>query len=68
MEQAVGLGWGIHKIKNEIVYFHNGGTYGSSSIVIIIPSRNSAVAILANNNSESELTSYALKIADKLID
>lgn len=67
-DQAVGLGWGIHKIKSETVYFHNGGTYGSSSIVIIIPSKNSAVAILANNNSESELTGYALKIADKLID
>lgn len=67
-DQAVGLGWGIHKIKNETVYFHNGGTYGSSSIVIIIPSKNSAVAILANNNSESELTGYALKIADKLIE
>jgi CubicO group peptidase (beta-lactamase class C family) len=67
-EQAVGLGWGIHKIKNETVYFHNGGTYGSSSIVILIPSKNSAVAILANNNSESALTGYALKLADKLID
>jgi CubicO group peptidase (beta-lactamase class C family) len=44
-QQAVGLGWGIHKIKNETVYFHNGGTYGSSSIVIIIPSKQAAVAI-----------------------
>lgn len=67
-EQAVGLGWGIHKIKNETVYFHNGGTYGSSSIVIIVPSKKSAVAILANNSSEGELTSYALKLIDKLIE
>ncbi len=66
-EQAVGLGWGIHKIKNETVYFHNGGTYGSSSIVILIPSKNSAVAILANN-ADNQVTSYALKIANKIID
>jgi CubicO group peptidase (beta-lactamase class C family) len=66
--QAVGLGWGIHQIKNETVYFHNGGTYGSSSIVIIVPSKNSAVAILANNNLEGQLTTYALKIVEKLIE
>ncbi len=65
--QAVGLGWGIHSIKNVTVHFHNGGTYGSSSIVIIIPSKNSAVAILANNNTGSELKGYALKIVDSLI-
>jgi CubicO group peptidase (beta-lactamase class C family) len=66
-EQAVGLGWGIHKVKNETVYFHNGGTYGSSSIVIIVPSKKAAAAILANNNTESELTSYALKLIETLI-
>lgn len=66
-EQAVGLGWGIHKLKNETVYFHNGGTYGSSSIVILIPSKNSAVAVLANNATD-QLTSYALKIANIIID
>lgn len=67
-DQKVGLGWGIHTIKNETVYFHNGGTYGSSSIVIIIPSKNSAVALLANNSTDSELTNYALKIVDVLIE
>lgn len=67
-EQAVGLGWGIHKIKNETVFFHNGGTYGSSSIVIIIPSKNSAVAILANNSTAGELTNYAIKMVDTLVE
>lgn len=68
MRQPVGLGWGIHKVKNETLYFHNGGTYGSSSIVIIVPSKKSAVAILANNSTESQLTSYALKIVNNLIE
>ncbi len=64
--QAVGLGWGIHQINNHTIYFHNGGTYGSSSIVILIPSKNAAVAILANN-ADTKLTSYALKLANKII-
>lgn len=67
-DQKVGLGWGIYTIKNETVYFHNGGTYGSSSIVIIIPSKGSAVALLANNSTDGELTKYALKIVDNLIE
>jgi CubicO group peptidase (beta-lactamase class C family) len=66
-EQAVGLGWGIHKIKKETVYFHNGGTYGSSSMVIIVPSKKAAVAILANNSTESQLTGYALQLVETLI-
>ncbi len=65
--QKVGLAWGIYSIENEIVYFHNGGTYGSSSIVIIAPQKKVGVAILANNNSNGELTNYALKIIKKLI-
>lgn len=63
--QKVGLGWGIHSIENTPIFFHNGGTYGSSSIVIIIPSKKSAVAILANDSGS--LTNYALKIARSLI-
>ncbi|RZS93581.1 serine hydrolase domain-containing protein [Aquimarina brevivitae] len=66
-EQKVGLGWGIHKIKDETVYFHNGGTYGSSSIVIIVPTKNTGVAILSNNSDEGQLTNYALKIVGELI-
>ncbi|WP_394973835.1 serine hydrolase domain-containing protein [uncultured Croceitalea sp.] len=67
-EQAVGLGWGIHTIKNVTIYFHNGGTYGSSSIVVIVPSKMVGVAILSNNSSEGQLTSVVLNLINKLID
>jgi len=67
-EQKVGLGWGIHTINNEMVYFHNGGTYGSSSIVIIVPTKKIGVAILSNNSGEGELTGYALELIKKLMD
>ena len=63
----IGLGWGIYQIDNETVYFHNGGTYGSSSIVIIVPSKNAAVAILANNALEGDLTNYALTLINALM-
>lgn len=66
-EQKVGLGWGIHSINNETVYFHNGGTYGSSSIVIIVPTKNIGVAILSNNCDEGQLTGYALELIKELL-
>ena len=66
-EQNVGLGWGIYEVENETVYFHNGGTYGSSSIVIIVPAKSVGIAILSNNSSDGQLTSYALKIIKELI-
>ncbi|WP_274474577.1 serine hydrolase domain-containing protein [Mangrovimonas aestuarii] len=67
-EQTVGLGWGIYKVENETVYFHNGGTYGSSSIVIIVPEKSVGIAILSNNSSDRQLTSYALTMIKKLIE
>lgn len=66
-EQKVGLGWGIYSINNETVYFHNGGTYGSSSIVIIVPTRNIGLAILSNNSDEGQITGYALEIIKELL-
>lgn len=67
-EQKVGLGWGIHTINSETVYFHNGGTYGSSSIVIIVPTKKIGVALLSNNSDEGELTVYALELIKKIMD
>ena len=67
-EQNVGLGWGIYEVENETVYFHNGGTYGSSSIVIIVPAKSVGIAILSNNNSNGQLTSYALTMIKELIE
>lgn len=65
--ETVGLGWGIFERNGMIVNFHIGGTYGSSSIVLIVPEKNIGVALLANNQLKGELTSYALKILDHLL-
>jgi CubicO group peptidase (beta-lactamase class C family) len=64
--EKAALGWGIYEVNGKTVYFHTGGTYGSSSIVIISPETKSGVAIMANSNTEKELTGYALKIMSLL--
>lgn len=66
-EQQMALGWVPYQIDGIPIFFHTGGTYGSSSIVIIIPSKHSAVAILSNNQLNGELTTYALSIVDLLL-
>jgi len=62
----VGLGWGMYTIEGETVFFHTGGTYGSSSIVLLVPSRNVGVALLANTATD-QLTGSAITLAKQLI-
>ena len=64
---AIGLGWGIFELEKEKVYWKNGGTYGSGSIVIVCPSLKLAVGLLANSNSTGQLQNYAIQIIQKLI-
>lgn len=66
-EKNMGLGWVPYEINGVPMFFHNGGTYGSSSIVILVPSKNAAVAILANNQLNGTLAAYALKLLDELL-
>ncbi|WP_438989089.1 serine hydrolase domain-containing protein [Polaribacter sp.] len=66
-EETVGLAWGIIERMDTILNFHIGGTFGSSSIVIIAPEAKKAVAILANNQLNGGLTAYALRIIDTLL-
>ena len=64
---SVALGWGIFEIENEPVFWKNGGTYGSGSIVIVCPSKKLAVSILANSDSTGVIQNYAVEILSKLI-
>ncbi|MBS1688730.1 MAG: beta-lactamase family protein [Bacteroidetes bacterium] len=45
----VALGWHIMETANQPIYWHNGGTYGSSSYLAFQPSRQIAVVILSNS-------------------
>lgn len=44
----LGLGWHIINVKGVSYYFHNGGTYGSSSFMAFNAEKNVAVVILSN--------------------
>lgn len=46
--RGVGLGWFIIKRKSGTWYWHNGGTGGYSSSMIVDPARGNAVIILSN--------------------
>ena len=57
----IGMGWHINTLDSENLYWHNGGTYGSSSYIGFIPSKNIAVVVLSNSgNSVDEVAANIL--------
>ena len=65
-DEGVGLGWGIYERNNLTLNFHTGGTYGSSSIVLIAPEIESGVVLLSNDQDDGKLLQYALSLIDFL--
>lgn len=45
----IGLAWHLIKVDGIEYYFHNGGTYGSSSFLAFNPDKNLAVVVLSNS-------------------
>jgi len=46
--QDLGLAWHINIENFQEIFWHNGGTFGSSSFLAFIPEKNIAVVVLAN--------------------
>ncbi|SFC70925.1 CubicO group peptidase, beta-lactamase class C family [Parapedobacter composti] len=44
----IGLAWHMNLIGDELVYWHNGGTFGSSSYIAFTPDRKIAIVVLSN--------------------
>lgn len=44
----LGLAWHMNVIGNELIYWHNGATYGSCSYLAFTPDRKIAVVVLSN--------------------
>lgn len=65
-DAEVGLGWGIFEIDGFSLRGHNGGTYGSSSIVIIAPDKNAGIVVLSNNQN-GNVTKYGVMLIQELI-
>ncbi len=47
-KMTVGLGWMRRKGAKYNAYWHNGGTYGSSSFIGFVPGKGTAVVVLSN--------------------
>lgn len=45
----IGLAWHMNLIGDELVYWHNGATFGSSSYIAFTPDRKIAVVVLSNS-------------------
>lgn len=60
----VPLGWGTIRKNNIDIFFHVGGTYGSNSIVCLIPEKKIGISILSNNKLDNGLSNYLLEIVD----
>ncbi len=51
----IGLGWHIIIVNGVSYYFHNGGTYGSSSFIAFNPEKNIAVVVLSNSAESTDV-------------
>lgn len=45
----IGMGWHVIKVKGVDYYFHNGGTYGSSSFIAFNAEKGIAIVLLSNS-------------------
>lgn len=44
----IGLAWHMNMVGDELIYWHNGGTFGSSSYMAFTPDKKIAVVVLSN--------------------
>ena len=63
-DEIIPFGWGTIRKNNIDLFFHTGGTYGSNSIVCIIPEKKIGISILSNNDLNNGLNNYLLSIVD----
>ncbi len=53
-DAKLGLAWHIIKVDGVSYYFHNGGTYGSSSFLAFNQEKNLAVVVLSNASASTD--------------
>ena len=62
---AMGLGWHIRDTRGNATYWHNGGTYGSSSFIAFIPAKDVVVVVLSN--AAAAVDDIALSLLDVIV-
>lgn len=56
----IGLAWHMNLVGDELVYWHNGGTYGSSSYIAFTPDKKIAIVVLSNTAESVDETALAI--------
>jgi len=61
----IGLAWHMNVVGDELVYWHNGRTFGSSSYLALAPDRKMAVVVLSN--TADPVDSLAVAILKRML-
>ena len=56
----IGLAWHMNLVGDELVYWHNGGTFGSSSYMALTPDRKIAIVVLSNTAESVDAVGLAI--------
>jgi len=64
-ETDIGLAWHMNVVGDELIYWHNGATFGSSSYVAFTPDRKMAIVVLSN--TAESVDSVALSILKDML-
>ena len=61
----IGLAWHMNLMGDELIYWHNGATFGSSSYLALSPDRKVAVVVLSN--TAEPVDSIAISIINSIL-
>jgi len=56
----IGLAWHMNVVGDELIYWHNGGTFGSSSYLALTPDRKMAIVVLSNTAEPVDSVALAI--------
>lgn len=59
-ETDIGLAWHMNVVGDELIYWHNGGTFGSSSYLALTPDRKMAIVVLSNTAEPVDSVALAI--------
>jgi len=56
----IGLAWHMNLVGDELIYWHNGGTFGSSSYMALTPDKKIAIVVLSNTAESVDSVGLAI--------
>ncbi|PPK99715.1 CubicO group peptidase, beta-lactamase class C family [Parapedobacter indicus] len=59
-ETDIGLAWHMNVVGDELIYWHNGGTFGSSSYLALTPDKKMAIVVLSNTAESVDSVALAI--------